>query len=118
MTQVPNYYTRREATDLLGVSAARVGKIAERDDWAAVRVGSSFLHPKEDVERSALKREAQKAWRALGIPHNLWGSWWLADTDEFEMFPCPDCGAGAYRPGGDHPRYSHRAACSACGWKE
>jgi hypothetical protein len=116
MSQLPGYYTRPQAATLLGVSGQRVAVIAQRDDWTAYQVGRSWLYVKFDVDRTALKMDAQRAWAILRIPRHLWGAWWLADPDRFTTLTCPDCNAAAYSPAGNHPRYSILAACPSCGW--
>lgn len=116
MTILPGYYSRKEAANALGVSPQRISEIAKRDDWATYQVGRSKLYIARDVEISLLKLEAQKAWAMLGIPHHLWGAWWLADTDEIDAFECPSCSQAAYSPAGD-TKWSEMAACPSCGWK-
>jgi predicted RNA-binding Zn-ribbon protein involved in translation (DUF1610 family) len=115
MTQIPGYYTRKEIAAILGISNERISKIAQRDKWTEYKIGRYTLYPIEDIQRTALKMDAQKAWAILGIPRHLWGAWWLADTDEIIDLICPTCGATAYQPAGDH-KYSNQAACPACGW--
>lgn len=115
-TKILGYYTRTEAAALLGVSTQRVAIIAQRDNWTALQVGRSILHPAEDVQNTHLKMDAQKAWAILEIPTKLWGAWWLGDVDEILDVECPSCGQLAYQPAGQHPKYSCLAACPSCGW--
>jgi hypothetical protein len=115
MSQIPGYYTRPQAAALLGLSGQRIAVIAQRDDWTAYQVGRSWLYVKDDVDRTALKMDAQRAWAILRIPRHLWGAWWLADVDEIHVLPCPTCEESAYSPAGD-TKYSHLAACPGCGW--
>lgn len=110
-----DYLTRAQAAEYLDVSRKRVSDIAKRDNWTIQAVGRSHLYPKEDVQRTAEKMEAQKAWRLLSIPFTFWGAWWLADMDGIITLPCPQCGKTAYQPAGQHPQgYNDRAACPSC----
>ena len=113
---ISGYFTRRQAADLLGVTPQRVSDIAKRDEWDAVQVGRSWLYEREDVERTAIRMAAQKAWTILGIPHNRWGEWWLADPDSISFLSCPTCGCVAYTPAGA-TEWGGRAACPSCGWQ-
>ena len=112
---ISGFFTRRQAADKLGVTPQRVSAIAKRDDWSAVQVGRSWLYEREDVERTAIKMAAQKAWALLGIPRNRWGEWWLADPDSIGVLPCPACGGVAYTPAGE-TEWTGGAACPSCGW--
>lgn len=115
MTQIPGYYTRSESAALFNISGQRIADIARRDDWAEYKIGRYCLYAAEDVERTAIKLDAQKAWAILKIPRSLWGSWWLADVDEILDVECPACGKLAYQPAGQ-TKYSSLAACPSCGW--
>jgi transglutaminase-like putative cysteine protease len=75
MTQIPGYYTRQEAAALLDLSTQRIGAIAQRDAWTGY-----WLYVREDVDRTAIKQDAQHAWAILRIPRSLWGA------------ACPSCG--------------------------